>query len=87
MKKRKNQRQLEDISLQNPVAKFAHQFNKAQAYCDKTQYRRKAKHPKQEASSSIFTIRMFGQVSWLRSMALGFLTVMAGSGPAKAFGL
>lgn len=28
----------------NPVAKFARQFNKAQTYADKTQYRRKAKH-------------------------------------------
>lgn len=53
MKKRKNQRQLDDLPLQNPVAKFAHQFNKAQVFCDKTQYRRNNKHRKQEASATV----------------------------------
>ncbi|MDD2725094.1 MAG: hypothetical protein PHH59_13870 [Methylovulum sp.] len=61
MKKRKNQRQLDSLPQQNPVAKFAHQFNKTQAFCDKTQYRRKAKHSKQEASANILTTRMFAQ--------------------------
>ena len=28
----------------NPVAKFAHQFNKAQIFADKRKYQRKAKH-------------------------------------------
>lgn len=32
----------------NLVAKHAHQFNKAQIFRDKTQYRRKAKHPGRE---------------------------------------
>lgn len=58
MKKRKNQRQLDDLPLQNPVAKFAHQFNKAHVFADKTQYRRNNKHRKQEASVSIFLMRM-----------------------------
>lgn len=30
--------------LQNPVAKFMHQFNKAHIFQDKTRYQRKAKH-------------------------------------------
>lgn len=50
MKKRKNQHKIDCVSLQNPVAKFAHQFNKAQVFCDKSKYRRNAKHRKQEAS-------------------------------------
>ncbi|WP_150047728.1 MULTISPECIES: DUF7230 family protein [Methylomonas] len=31
--------------VNNPVAKFAGRFNKAQIFADKRQYRRKAKHP------------------------------------------
>lgn len=50
MKKRKNMNKIEELPNQNPVAKFAHQFNKAQVFPDKTEYRRKAKHAKQEAS-------------------------------------
>ncbi len=34
--------------LNNPVAKFAHQFNKAQVYKDKSKYLRKIKHKNQE---------------------------------------
>ena len=34
----------------NPVAKFAHTFNKAQVFIDKTKYRRGAKHKKQAVS-------------------------------------
>lgn len=48
MKKRKNRSELETVPLQNPVAKFAHQFNKAQTFRDKSKYSRKAKHAKQE---------------------------------------
>ena len=61
MKKRKNQQQADTIVLQNPVAKFAHQFNKAQVFCDKTHYRRNAKHRKQEASANIFIMNMFAK--------------------------
>ncbi|ESS73454.1 hypothetical protein MGMO_20c00090 [Methyloglobulus morosus KoM1] len=50
MKKRKNMNKIEEAPNQNPVAKFAHQFNKAQVFDDKTEYRRQAKHRKQEAS-------------------------------------
>ncbi|CAA9892410.1 hypothetical protein METHB2_70017 [Candidatus Methylobacter favarea] len=48
MKKRRNPKVMEIISIQNPVAKYAHQFNKAQIFFDKTKYRRKEKHAKQE---------------------------------------
>jgi hypothetical protein len=48
MKKRKNQRELETVPLQNPVAKFAHHFNKSQTFRDKSKYSRKAKHARQE---------------------------------------
>lgn len=43
----RKQKQAGDISnpcTKNPVAKFAHQFNKAQVYADKRKYQRKAKH-------------------------------------------
>jgi hypothetical protein len=52
MKKRKNMNKIEDAPNQNPVAKFALRFNKAQAFDDKSKYSRKAKHAKQEASPS-----------------------------------
>ena len=61
MKKRKNllassslqmgrTNKIEGVPIQNPVAKFAHQFNKAHVFEDKNNYRRNAKHRKQEAS-------------------------------------
>ena len=42
---------LENLPIKNPVAKFAHQFNKAQVYADKRKYQRKAKHKGQEPFS------------------------------------
>ncbi|MFI3120567.1 MAG: hypothetical protein QX203_11395 [Methylococcaceae bacterium] len=53
MKKRKNPNGAEIVPLQNPVAKYAHRFNKAQIFCDKRQYTRKAKHSRQEASPMV----------------------------------
>jgi hypothetical protein len=50
MKKRKNPHKVENYTINNPVAKFAHQFNKSHAFCDKKAYRRKAKHVKQGVS-------------------------------------
>jgi hypothetical protein len=50
MKKRKNMNKIDEIPNQNPVAKFAHQFNKALVFANKNDYRRKAKHAKQEAT-------------------------------------
>jgi len=53
MKKRKNPKGIEIVPIQNPVAKYAHLFNKVQTFCDKSKYSRKAKHtsllfPKQD---------------------------------------
>ncbi len=75
MKKRKNQQQLDEIVLKNPVAKFAHQFNKAQVFSDKTQYRRNAKHRKQEASANRLVFRPFAEVACLGRVALGLMSV------------
>ena len=55
MKKRKNPQIPEQVALQNPVAKFARQFNKACVFADKNHYRRNAQHRKQEASFIILT--------------------------------
>jgi len=62
MKKRRNLNEIEIVQRLNPVAKHAHRFNKAKVFDDKSQYRRKAKHPKQEASLSVLE-RMLGKVS------------------------
>lgn len=56
MKKRKNPHKIDGTPQQNPVAKFARQFNKAHIFADKNQYRRNAKHRKQEASSIILLV-------------------------------
>ncbi len=53
MKKRKNPKGVAIALNQNPVAKYAHLFNKTQTFCDKSKYSRKAKHPKQEASPMV----------------------------------
>ena len=53
MKKRKNMNKIEDAPKQNPVAKFAYQFNKAKIFSDKSKYNRKDKHEEQEASQSV----------------------------------
>ncbi len=63
MKKRKNQCQQDALTRQNPVAKFACQFNKAQIFDDKSQYRRKAKHPKQDASANVFLMKIVAQAA------------------------
>ncbi|WP_374086545.1 hypothetical protein [Methylomicrobium lacus] len=53
MKKRRNLNEIDIVQRLNPVAKHAHRFNKAKVFDDKSQYRRKAKHPKQEAFPSV----------------------------------
>ncbi len=63
MKKRSNPNKIDCIPIQNPVAKFAHQFNKAQVYADKSQYRRKAKHRQQEASPITLNFSVIGLAS------------------------
>jgi len=50
MKQRNNPDKIDYAPTQNPVAKFAHQFNKAHVFEDKNKYHRNAKHRKQEAS-------------------------------------
>ncbi|MBS3965038.1 MAG: hypothetical protein KGZ80_11220 [Methylomonas sp.] len=44
MKKQNRSKVLPDVPIKNPVAKFAHQFNKAQVFGDKRRYQRNAKH-------------------------------------------
>ncbi len=62
MKKRKNPQQTDSIPKQNPVAKYAYLFNKAQTFCDKSKYSRKAKHPRQEARQMVLS-RIIGLAS------------------------
>lgn len=50
MKHRNNPDKIAYVPVQNPVAKFARQFNKAHVFEDKNKYHRNAKHRKQEAS-------------------------------------
>ena len=50
MKQRNNPDKIDYAPIQNPVAKFARQFNKAHVFEDKNKYHRNAKHRKQEAS-------------------------------------
>jgi len=48
MKKRKITIQAGNPVPKNPVAKYAHQFNKSRMFCSKKRYNRKAKHVAQE---------------------------------------
>ena len=68
MKKRKNPNKIDCVPNQNPVAKFAHQFNKAHVFEDKNKYRRNAKHRKQEVSP-IARVRVIGETSWVLDVA------------------
>jgi hypothetical protein len=44
MRKQPKAKGVDNPPTHNPVAKFAHQFNKAQIFADKRKYQRKAKH-------------------------------------------
>jgi hypothetical protein len=44
MRKQNQAKGLDNKPVKNPVAKFAHQFNKSLVYADKRKYQRKAKH-------------------------------------------
>jgi hypothetical protein len=57
MKKRRNLKEIDNISRQNPVAKYARQFNKAQTFADKSKYRRKAKHVLMRVIGNAFCLR------------------------------
>lgn len=48
MAKSKKTPVLQEQSLQNPVAKYMHRFNKAQTHSDKNQYKRQRKHKNAE---------------------------------------
>ena len=63
MKKRSNPNKIDCVPIQNPVAKFAHQFNKAHVFEDKSKYRRSAKHRKQEATPMALAVRAIGIAS------------------------
>lgn len=63
MKKTKKLKGLAESLAKNPVAKFAHQFNRAQVYKDKTKYQRSAKHKGQEPFPMILLVvleKVFG---------------------------
>jgi len=62
MKKRKNPNKIEYVPIPNPVAKYAHQFNKSLIFEDKNKYCRNAKHRKQE-TSPITLVRAVREVS------------------------
>jgi hypothetical protein len=83
MKKRKNPNKLDCVPIQNPVAKFARQFNKAHVFADKNHYRRSAKHRKQEASP-IAPAGVIGEAScFLNSVIFGSLK--SGHNTANAY--
>lgn len=48
MKKRSKNKLLLETVIKNPVAKYAHQFNKTQVFKDKTKYQRGEKHKGRE---------------------------------------
>ena len=55
MRKQTKAKGCSELPVKNPVAKFAHQFNKSQIYADKRQYRRKDKHQGLEPCSTALT--------------------------------
>lgn len=69
MKKRKNPNKIDCVPIQNPVAKFAHQFNKAHVFEDKNKYCRNAKHRKQEASPMTL-VRVIRKASCVLDIAI-----------------
>ena len=66
MKKRNNPKKIDCVPVQNPVAKFAHQFNRAHVFEDKNKYHRNVKHRKQEASL-ITLLRVIKETSFMLS--------------------
>ncbi|NOT12993.1 MAG: hypothetical protein HOP23_14355 [Methylococcaceae bacterium] len=70
MKKRKNNSKMSCIEIQNPVAKFAFQFNKAQIFCDKRKYTRKSKHGRQEIFPVVFIKRVIGKIFCLDKVSI-----------------
>ena len=58
MRKQNKAKGLHDVPIKNPVAKFAHHYNKSQVFADKRKYQRKAKHKGMEPFSIISTEEM-----------------------------
>jgi hypothetical protein len=81
MKKLKNPNKIDCIPVQNPVAKFAHKFNKAHVFADKSRYRRDVKHRKQEASP-IALSRVIGEASCALAIAIHNLKIGQNRTPA-----
>jgi len=55
MNKRKKTKDPLLIGFKNPVAKYAHQFNKAQVFKDKSKYQRHSKHKGKEPFPMMFS--------------------------------
>ena len=68
MKKRNNPKKTDCAPIQNPVAKFAHQFNKAHIFADKNKYHRNARHRNQEVSLITLT-KVIRETSWILAIA------------------
>lgn len=54
MRKQNSAKIIDTKKVNNPVAKFAHRFNKARVFTDKRQYQRKNKHSGLEPFSIAF---------------------------------
>jgi hypothetical protein len=67
MKKLRNGKLPTEKVIKNPVAKYAHQFNKAQVFTDKTKYQRNTKHKGKEPF----------RVSLVKDIVKGFLVFSA----------
>lgn len=74
MKKSKIKSKSEGADLKNPVAKFAFQFNKAQAFGDKSKYKRKFKHGRQEDFPVVFFQRIIWKSSCFLTKEGGIIT-------------
>jgi|GEM_PF-483517 len=72
MKKRSKQCKIDCVVLQNPVAKFAHHFNKCHIIDAKNKYQRKAKHAKKEILPIVPLIGLIGKVSFFNGLARCF---------------
>lgn len=68
MKKHKKTSHSTPFSANNPVAKYAHRFNKAQIYRDKSKYSRPVKHKLKESLPMIL-FWVIGKDSLLRQHA------------------
>lgn len=73
MKKRTKTNSSTTIPIRNPVAKFAGQFNRGTIFQDKRQYRRNAKHKRQEPFAMPFLDRIAKGFCFYNSHSLAML--------------